>query len=104
MKMLVEAGKTESLSTVILICAEQPLSKEEAITAKERGKKASVLFTNAHKDKDLNLWRHVLCSGETKEELLGCNDDCYVWRRKGGACTPGNTIVTVKYGGGSIML
>ena len=31
-------------------------------------------------------------------------DHCYVWRKKGEACKPKNTIPTVKHGGGSIML
>ena len=47
--------------------------------------------------------RTVLSSDETKIELFGHNDHCYVWRKKGEACKP-NTIATVKHGGGSIML
>ena len=39
-----------------------------------------------------------------KIELFGHNDHRYVWRKKGEACKPKNTIPTVKHGGGSIML
>ena len=41
---------------------------------------------------------------ETKTEPFGHNDHCYIWREKGEACKPENTIPTVKYRGGSIML
>ena len=58
----------------------------------------------AHGDKDHTFWRTVLWSDETKIELFGHNDHRYVWRRKGDACKPKNTIPTMKRGGGSIML
>ena len=50
------------------------------------------------------LWRHVLWSDETKMELFGHGDHGYLWRYKGETFKPENTISTVKYGGGSIML
>ena len=37
-------------------------------------------------------------------ELFGHNDHRYVWRKKGDACKPKNTIPTVKHAGGNIML
>ena len=37
-------------------------------------------------------------------ELFGHNDHRYVWRKKGEACKPKNTIPTVKHRCGSIML
>ena len=37
-------------------------------------------------------------SDETKIELFGHNDHRYVWRKKGEACKPKNTIPTVKHG------
>ena len=43
-------------------------------------------------------------SGETKIELFGHNDHCYVWRKKGEACKLKNTIPTMKHWGGSLML
>ncbi|KAK6322560.1 hypothetical protein J4Q44_G00073520 [Coregonus suidteri] len=39
-----------------------------------------------------------------KIELFGHNDHRYVWRKKGDACKPKNTIPTVMHRGGSIML
>jgi hypothetical protein len=49
------------------------------------------------------FWRNVLWSDEHKIELFGHNDHRYVWREKGVACKPKNTISTVKNGCGSIM-
>ena len=67
-------------------------------------KKARLRFATAHEDKDHTFWRNVLWSDETKIELFGHHDHRYVWRKKGEACKPKNTIPTVKHGGGSIML
>ena len=52
---------------------------------------------------------NVLWSDETKIELFDHNDHCdhdhcYIWRKRGEACKPENTIPAVKYGGGSIVL
>jgi hypothetical protein len=40
----------------------------------------------------------------TKIILFGEMFSCYVWRTKGEACKPKNTIPTMKHGGGSILL
>ena len=45
--------------------------------------------------------RNVLWSDQTKIELF---EHRYVWRKKGEACKPKNTIPTMKHRGGSIML
>ena len=50
--------------------------------------------------------RSYICSywSDDKTELFGLNDHRYVWRKKGEACKPKNTIPTVKHRVGSIML
>lgn len=74
-----------------------PLLKQRHITARLR-------FAREHlKGKD-EFWESVLWSDETKLELFGHMDVAYVWRRKGEAFNPKNTVPTVKHGGGSIML
>ncbi|CDQ94184.1 unnamed protein product [Oncorhynchus mykiss] len=52
--------------------------------------------TAGHDDKDCTFWRNVFWSDETKIELFGHNEHCYVWRKKE-ACKPKNTIPTVKH-------
>lgn len=66
--------------------------------------KAQLKFAADHMNKDKTFWRKVLWSDETKIELFGHNAQQYVWRRKGEAFNPKNTMPTVKHGGGSIML
>ena len=65
---------------------------------------ARLKYARKHKDKDRGFWQSVLWSDETKMELFGHNDQQYVWREKGEAFKPKNTIPTVKHGGGSIIL
>jgi hypothetical protein len=50
-----------------------------------------------------NIWKKVLWSDETKIELFGHKGKHYVWRKPNTSHLPENTI-TVKHGGGSIML
>ena len=69
-----------------------------------RHKKGRLQFATAHEDKDRTFWRNVLWSDEAKIELFGLNDHHYVWRKKGKAYMPKNTIPTVKHRGGRIML
>jgi len=69
-----------------------------------RHRKARLAFAKAHLDKDPSFWSSVLWSDETKMELFGHRDVAFVWRKKGEAYNPKNTVPTVKHGGGSIML
>ena len=46
----------------------------------------------------------ILWSDETKIELFVLNAKCHVWRKPGTTHHLANTILTVKHGGGSIML
>uniref|UniRef100_A0AAZ3SAV0 Transposase Tc1-like domain-containing protein n=1 Tax=Oncorhynchus tshawytscha TaxID=74940 RepID=A0AAZ3SAV0_ONCTS len=119
-----QEGDVFCLLEVNVVCCEKCKSKVSIPTVKQvlyrhnlkgcsarkkpllqnRHKKARLWFATAHGDKDRTFWRNVFRSDETKIELFGQNDNCYVWREKGEACKPKNTIPTVKHGGGSIML
>lgn len=66
--------------------------------------KTRLAFAKAHLDKDNTFWENVLWSDETKLELFGHRDVAFVWRKKGEAFSPKNTVPTVKHGGGNIML
>uniref|UniRef100_A0A3B4UQ54 Tc1-like transposase DDE domain-containing protein n=1 Tax=Seriola dumerili TaxID=41447 RepID=A0A3B4UQ54_SERDU len=80
-------------------------TKEDATSPDQiRHTKARLAFANDHLDKEEDFWSSVLWSDETKIELFGHNDVSFIWRRKGEAFNPKNTIPTVKHGGGNIML
>ena len=102
MKMLEETriyihNKTSPIPTL----PERSLSKEEAIAPKPPKKTDYGL--QLHLETMIILFGEM-SSNETKIELFGHNDHRYVWRKKGEACKPKNTMPTVKHGGGSMML
>lgn len=61
-------------------------------------------FANEFIAKPKEFWDNVLWSDETKIELFGRPGTQKVWRKKGTEYLPKNTIPTVKFGGGSIMV
>lgn len=61
-------------------------------------------FAKDHLNKPSSFWERILWSDETKIELFGRNGVSRVWRQKNSAYDPKNTIPTVKFGGGSIMI
>jgi hypothetical protein len=106
-KMLEETGTNVSISTVKRVLYQHNLKCHSAMKKpllQNCHKKARIRFATAHGDKDRTFWRNVLWSDETKIELFGHNDDRYVWRVKGEACKPKNTILTAKHGVGSIIM
>ena len=107
-KMLEEKGTNISISTekpVVLYWHNlKGSSARKKPLLQNHHKKARLQVATAHGDKDGTFWRDVLCSVEIKLELLGHNDHCYVWRKKGETCKPKNTIPTLKHGVGSSML
>uniref|UniRef100_A0AAZ3S626 Transposase n=2 Tax=Oncorhynchus tshawytscha TaxID=74940 RepID=A0AAZ3S626_ONCTS len=58
---------------------------------------ARLEFAKRHQKDSQTMRNKILCSDETKIELLGLNAKHHVWRKPG-------TIPMVKHGGGSIML
>lgn len=71
---------------------------------KKRHLQARLKFARGNLEKNNEYWKRILWSDETKLELFGHRDVAYVWRKKGEAFNPKNTVPTVKHGGGSIML
>ena len=99
--MLEETGTKVSISTVKRVLYRHNLkgrSARKKPLLQNHHKKARRQFATAYGDKDQTFWRNVLWSDETKIELFGHNDHRYVWRKKGEACKPKNTIPIVKHG------
>ena len=56
-------------------------------------------FAKDHLDKWNEFWERVIWSDEIKIELFGRNEARHVWRKRGTAYGPKNTIPTMKHGG-----
>ena len=61
---------------------------------------ARLKFAKEHLDDP----EEAMWSDETKIELFGINSTRRVWRKRNAEYNPKNTIPTVKYGGGNLML
>ena len=73
-----------------------PLHTKKYLTAR-------LQFAKTHVNSTESFFSSILWTDETKIELFGHMDASYVWRKKGEAYNPKNTIPTVKHGGGSLM-
>ncbi len=65
---------------------------------------ARLKFAKEHLEKPVDYWETIVWSDESKIELFGSHSTHHVWRRNGTAHHPKNTIPTVKFGGGRIMV
>uniref|UniRef100_A0A9J7XAX4 Transposase Tc1-like domain-containing protein n=1 Tax=Cyprinus carpio carpio TaxID=630221 RepID=A0A9J7XAX4_CYPCA len=65
---------------------------------------ARLKFAKEHLEKPVDYWETIVWSDESKIELFGSHSTHHIWRRNGTAHHPKNTIPTVKFGGGSIMV
>jgi len=74
-----------------------PLLKKSHVNARLK-------FVEKYQDMSPMFWKNVLWSDETKIELFGHNTSTRVWRKVGEEYKSNNTIPTVKFGGGSIMV
>ncbi|CAF4601995.1 unnamed protein product [Rotaria sp. Silwood2] len=56
------------------------------------------------RDKDMDFWKHVLWSDESKFNLFGSDGKVMVWRSPKEEYDPRCTVPTVKHGGGSVTV
>ena len=61
-------------------------------------------FVETYAKKNMQFWEKGIWSNETKEELFGRNTATSFWRKNSIAFKKHNTIPTVKFGSGSIMI
>ena len=65
---------------------------------------ARLKFAREHLNDSEKALEKVLWSDETKFQLFATNSTCCVWRKRNADYDPKNTILTLKHGGGNIML
>ncbi|PIC37922.1 hypothetical protein B9Z55_010100 [Caenorhabditis nigoni] len=81
--------------------AHRPVSKP-LISAKNRYLRMK--FAKEHKDWDIDQWKQVLWSDESKFMLFGSDGKSYVRRPLGTRYKPEYQVPTVKHGGGCVMV
>ena len=66
--------------------------------------KDQLKFVKTYEKKGMQFWEKVIWLDETKVELFGRNTATSVWQKNGTGFKKHNTISTVKFGCGSIMI
>ena len=77
-------------------------SKQPLLSAKHC--KTCLDFAYAHKDWNLEDWKKVVWSDETKINCLGSDGHKWVWKKTGGGLSDRLIEGTVKFEGGSLMM
>jgi transposase len=77
-------------------------AKKPFLSARHR--KARYEWALAHKDWTLDDWKRVIFSDETKINVWGSDGCRYYWKRPGDPIQPHHLDLTVKHGGGSLMM
>ncbi|KAG1439945.1 hypothetical protein G6F55_013618 [Rhizopus delemar] len=67
-------------------------------------KKARLAWAKKHQCWTIHHWRRIIFSDEAKINIWGSDSCKYYWKRKGDRLQPHRIEVTVKHGGGGIML
>ncbi|EIE81728.1 hypothetical protein G6F49_013340 [Rhizopus delemar] len=70
----------------------------------EKHKKARLTWAKKHQYWTVHDWRRVIFSDETKINIWGSDGCKYYWKRKFDHLQPHHIDVTVKHGGGGLML
>ena len=61
-------------------------------------------YVKTYQNKDMDFWKYVLWSDESKFNLFGSDGKVMVWRSPKEEHDPKCTVPTVKYGGGSVKV
>ena len=80
----------------------KPKIKKPFLSASHR--KARYEWALAHKDWTLDDWKRVIFSDETKINVWGSDGCRYYWKRSGDSIQPHHLDLTVKHGGGSLLM
>jgi transposase len=104
---LVRGGHEVSLSTVKRALRSMGFEAKKKIKKPlltSRHKKARYEWAMEHKDWTVDDWRRVIFSDETKVNIWGSDGCRYYWKRHGDPVQPYHLDLTVKHGGGSLMM
>lgn len=71
-----------------------------------KNRQARLLWAKRHKDWDIDKWKKIIWSDETKIQLFhgGGSGNILVYRRPLTRLQPCNVVTTIKHGGGNILL
>lgn len=61
-------------------------------------------FAKQYEHHDMNYWKKVIFTDESKYNIFGSDGRCRVWRKKNTELKKENLKGTVKHGGGSVMV
>lgn len=67
-------------------------------------RKRRLEFVKSYENRDLDFWKSVLFTDESKYNIFGCDGRGKIWRRPRTALDLKNLLPTVKHGGGSVMV
>lgn len=70
----------------------------------EKNQISRLNFAKTHISKDLNFWKTVIFSDESKFNIFGSDGRSYVWRKPNTQLQLKNLRATVKHGGGGVMV
>ena len=97
-------GSKDTISRTLYRTGFHSRSPRKMLLLKIKHVKDRLKFLETYEKKGMQFWEKVIWSDETKLELFGRNTAANVWRKNGTAFKKDNTIPTLKFGGGSIMI
>ena len=94
----------DTISRALYHSGFHPRSPRKVPLLKTKHVKDRLKFVETYEKKGMQFWEKVIRSDETKLELFGGNTATSIRRKNCTECKKHNTISTVKFGGGSIMI
>ncbi|KAG1491354.1 hypothetical protein G6F47_010976 [Rhizopus delemar] len=79
-------------------------TKKKKSLLTEKHKKARLAWSKKHQYSTVHDWRRVIFSDETKINIWCSDGGKHYWKRKCDRLQPHHIDITVKYGGGGLML
>ncbi|GFW17222.1 transposable element Tc1 transposase [Trichonephila clavipes] len=100
-------GKKANPSTIRNVLHKKNLTGRKARQKpfiSKRNQKVRREFAKERENKNLSYWKQVLLTDESKFNIFGSDGNPYVWRKSNEELRRQNLKLTVKHGGGSVMV